>query len=179
MVQRYLNFDNCHQSVKRVWNVLLRFLCTCTPIFKRLKQSDNTSENDDSRVKTYEIIKSVSYSLALSANAASALHITKMFGSALPANAVSAINTVGYSITLSGWVWRNGPPSPNPNPTHPTSTEIISPPQTNSCLQCSSECMCPKLSFNYKLYQIWCSKFCTFSLSSSFCIQLILKEESM
>ena len=94
MVQRYLNFDTCHQNVKRMCNELLRFLCTCTPIFKRLKHSDNTSENDDSRIKTCEIIKSVSYSLALSANAASALHITKMFGSALPANAVSAINTV-------------------------------------------------------------------------------------
>ena len=110
MVLRYLHFDNCRQSVKRMCNKILRFLCTCTPIFKRLKQRDNTPENDDSRVKTYEIVKSVSYSLALSANAASALHISKMFGSALPANAVSAINTVEYSIALSGLVWRNGPP---------------------------------------------------------------------
>ena len=110
MIRMHLNFNRCHQSVKRMCNELLRFLCTCTPIFKRLKHSDNTSENDDSRVKTCEIVKSVRNSLALSANAASALHIRKMFGSALPANAVSAINTVEYSIILSGWVWRNGSP---------------------------------------------------------------------
>ncbi len=58
------------------------------------EQGNNISEISDSSVKICETIKSVRNSLALSANAASALHITKMLGSALPANAASAIYTV-------------------------------------------------------------------------------------